>query len=474
MPTLIRRARADDARGIHDAHMLSILEICGPDHNEEQLTAWGRRPYNEAIRIRGIEKDFIWVIEQDKKIEGFAHLGLTPRDHEQSGHLWGLYITPTVVRKGLGAALFAEVVKQAKLLGLKRFDFSSTTTSHKFYERMGCRNLPGTGIHLIGGKVPIPALAMEYWVDGAPPLVTIKEVGHSANDLVMEATFNMASIAKLRLHKESSAEAPPPLTHLEVTFHTSTLLPEVVSEVFRLVQMVPRVRDARWVAVQVKLTDAKMQHALSSVGALQAKQITSPDSSSVTYFINTTSVPRIETNRLTLSRFHQKDAPDVFAYASNPNVARTVTWPEHKTLEDTFGYFEFISKRLLESPDRSAFTWAMRLKDQGKAVGSIGFSRSGICGHLDYALSEHLWNQGLTTEAAKAVIAWAFARYPQLQRIDSVHRLENTPSGKVMLKAGMQFEGIIRQSVMVKGFCIDLAQYSITRHDYSLPHVPHN
>ena len=79
----------------------------------------------------------------------------------------------------------------------------------------------------------------------------------------------------------------------------------------------------------------------------------------------------------------------------------------------------------------------------------------GWCGldHLDqtkenpalfYLLKECFWGRGLATEAARAVLDYAF-RELRLPRIDSGAAFENAASKRVMEKIGMQYLGIDKE-----------------------------
>ena len=76
----------------------------------------------------------------------------------------------------------------------------------------------------------------------------------------------------------------------------------------------------------------------------------------------------------------------------------------------------------------------------------------GWCGldHLDqtkknpvlfYLLKARFWGKGLATEAARAVLGYAFGEL-DLVRIDSGAALENIASKRVMEKIGMKYSGI--------------------------------
>ena len=70
----IRRAIFDDARGIHNAHMRSIQELCSVDYCIKQIDAWGRKAFDQEKRVRGIKQDIVYVVIYNEKVEGFAQL----------------------------------------------------------------------------------------------------------------------------------------------------------------------------------------------------------------------------------------------------------------------------------------------------------------------------------------------------------------------------------------------------------------
>lgn len=70
------------------------------------------------------------------------------------------------------------------------------------------------------------------------------------------------------------------------------------------------------------------------------------------------------------------------------------------------------------------------------------------------------------TEAVQRMIRFAFEEMG-LNRIEAVHIPENRDSGKVMQKAGMAFEGLIRQKLFAKGKLWDVMQYAIVKEDWS-------
>jgi RimJ/RimL family protein N-acetyltransferase len=63
---------------------------------------------------------------------------------------------------------------------------------------------------------------------------------------------------------------------------------------------------------------------------------------------------------------------------------------------------------------------------------------------LGYVLARSQWNQGYMTEAVKAVTGWALAQ-PEIYRVWAVCDVDNVVSARVLEKAGMRREGLMRR-----------------------------
>jgi len=102
--------------------------------------------------------------------------------------------------------------------------------------------------------------------------------------------------------------------------------------------------------------------------------------------------------------------------------------------------------RMIEA-DRSLhpwFTyWVIELKEQQVGIGMLGFkgapSSLGIV-EIGYGISEEYRNQGYTTEAVRALIAWAF-QHPDCQSVVAETLKDNQASIRVLEKVGMQLYG---------------------------------
>jgi [ribosomal protein S5]-alanine N-acetyltransferase len=176
-------------------------------------------------------------------------------------------------------------------------------------------------------------------------------------------------------------------------------------------------------------------------------------------------VPDLETERLLLRRLTGADADDMFAYASDADVARYTTWTPHESVEDSR---DFIRRVMSEYEDfnRSSWTWGIYLKEESKIIGTLGiWGRSHFRAEVGYAIGKAYWGKGYVTEAVGAVLTYAFGTL-ELNRIEAECLPDNVASARVMEKCGMLYEGTMRERMFNKGQFVDLKLYAILRRDY--------
>jgi RimJ/RimL family protein N-acetyltransferase len=125
------------------------------------------------------------------------------------------------------------------------------------------------------------------------------------------------------------------------------------------------------------------------------------------------------------------DAPDVFAYAKEPEVLHYTTGTTPCRLEETQ---DFLEGAVAASDGRM---WAIRLRDRAPVIGAIEFSLlSPDTGSVHYVLGKPHWGQGLMTEAVDGVCGWAFETLPSLLEIKTTVVEENVGSARVLEKCG--------------------------------------
>lgn len=138
------------------------------------------------------------------------------------------------------------------------------------------------------------------------------------------------------------------------------------------------------------------------------------------------------------------DGPAIFsAYASDPEVTRYLAWRAYDRVEPLNAFLrECIAQW---EKDDGHLAWVLCLKGTDQPIGSIGITlEGGGKAMFGYVLAKKFWGHGLAAEALSHLVAWSLAQ-PMLYRAWAFCDVENTASARVMEKAGLQREGILRR-----------------------------
>lgn len=174
----------------------------------------------------------------------------------------------------------------------------------------------------------------------------------------------------------------------------------------------------------------------------------------------------IETERLILRKFKLDDAENMYKnWASDDEVTKFLRWPTHSDVEVSKSV---ILRWLDEYSLENNYQWCIEIKETREAIGSIGaFNISDNIESLEigYCIGKFYWKKGIVTEAFYAAIDFFFSEVG-VNRIEAKHDVNNPASGKVMIKCGLKFEGILRKaSKNNMGIC-DIAVYAILKEDW--------
>ena len=86
-------------------------------------------------------------------------------------------------------------------------------------------------------------------------------------------------------------------------------------------------------------------------------------------------------------------------------------------------------------------------KENDTLIGMFGLHPMKLKIEVGYALARPYWGKGYMTETLRAVIVWAFTQ-PDIFRVQAFCDVENLGSARVMEKAGMMREGLLRRYVL--------------------------
>ncbi|MCM0605460.1 MAG: GNAT family N-acetyltransferase [Xanthomonadaceae bacterium] len=106
--------------------------------------------------------------------------------------------------------------------------------------------------------------------------------------------------------------------------------------------------------------------------------------------------------------------------------------------------------------------WAIRRSD-GFLIGCVGFQDPEPFGlhraELGYWLAKPYWSKGIMTDAVKAITEYGFKELGLVRITANVFHF-NVGSGKVLVKAGFQLEGVLRNHYVKGGKIFDGILYA--------------
>lgn len=175
--------------------------------------------------------------------------------------------------------------------------------------------------------------------------------------------------------------------------------------------------------------------------------------------------PTLHTARLLLRPFTEEDKDAIYALMTNATVLRywdTPPWTERARAD------RFLARCKEMEQEGSGVRLAIERIADGMFIGWCAFMqwnpdfRSALIG---YCLGEEAWGHGFATEAAGAMVQWAFDTL-DLNRIQSEADTRNRASERVLEKLGFVREGTLRENCIVNGDVSDSSVYGLLRREW--------
>lgn len=176
--------------------------------------------------------------------------------------------------------------------------------------------------------------------------------------------------------------------------------------------------------------------------------------------------PILKTERLVLRQLVEADGPRVRELAGDAEIARNTLEIPHPYPEGAAEAWIAAHPELWRQGSEAVF--AVTLRDSGLLVGCVGLSSMSSRhrrADIGWWVGRAYWNRGYCTEAARALLDFAFGPL-DLNRVYSSHYARNPASGRVMQKLGMTREGCQRRHVERWGEFHDLVLYGILREEW--------
>jgi [ribosomal protein S5]-alanine N-acetyltransferase len=177
----------------------------------------------------------------------------------------------------------------------------------------------------------------------------------------------------------------------------------------------------------------------------------------------------LETERLIIRDHTKHDLYDMFEFLSRDDdmyFVQEIKVKNVKEAKDNLKVAITESKKSL----RMKYYFAIIDRQNYQYIGEIGYTKSidsqlGSIVHLGYFIKHEYWNRGITVEAGKKVMAYAFNENNVL-KIETGCLKENWKSEKVMIKLGLKKEGELKKHQFHNGEYKDRLIYGILKEEW--------
>ncbi len=147
---------------------------------------------------------------------------------------------------------------------------------------------------------------------------------------------------------------------------------------------------------------------------------------------------KINTARLTLRPFAKEDAEDLYQYLSDPETVRFEPYEPFTRKQ---------AQKEAEAREKNPAFIAVCLKDTGKLIGNLYLGKTRDRQYeLGYVFNRAYWHLGYATEAAEALLRYAFTEM-NTHRVCAGCDPRNRASEALMKRLGMRREALFRKSV---------------------------
>lgn len=175
--------------------------------------------------------------------------------------------------------------------------------------------------------------------------------------------------------------------------------------------------------------------------------------------------PTLYTKRLLLRPFAEADTDTIFSLQSNPTVLRYWDAPPYSEQAQAERFIANCKKMAVEG---RGVRLAIEQSDDNQFIGWCSFfnwNPDYRSAGIGFCFDEPVWGQGYATEAAGAVLQWAFDSL-DLNRVQAEADTRNIGSARVLEKLGFVLEGTLREDCIVNGDVSDSWVYGLLKKDW--------
>lgn len=152
---------------------------------------------------------------------------------------------------------------------------------------------------------------------------------------------------------------------------------------------------------------------------------------------------RIETERLILRRFTIDDAEGMYnSWATDSECNKFMNRTPHNNIEETKSLIQL----WINEYENGSYNWVVELKNTNELIGricTISVIKKHLTAELGYCYGSKYWGNGYATEALVAVLDYLLNEC-DVYLVEARHMSGNPASGRVMEKAGMHKDAVLR------------------------------
>lgn len=174
----------------------------------------------------------------------------------------------------------------------------------------------------------------------------------------------------------------------------------------------------------------------------------------------------IEGSRIILRKLKLSDANDIYENLQDKEMVKwtlNIPWPYRK--KDAI---RFIRRAQYRMRRKTGYAFGIVLKETNRVIGIVDLFRidwKNKNAEIGYWLGKKYWGRGLTTEAVKLALKFAFENL-KLHRIYARLFEENIGSRRVLEKSGFKLEGVLRENRYRYGRWHNELNFGILKKEY--------
>lgn len=182
--------------------------------------------------------------------------------------------------------------------------------------------------------------------------------------------------------------------------------------------------------------------------------------------MNRTTTTIFQTPRLILRELEEADHANILKFANDESIKRHLDFGSIATDAGARAYIESALGSCQRTP-RNSYKLAMSVAPNTDLVGSCWLDIEDLCSRnatIGYFVSKEYWGSGYGTEMIHGLVEFAFNTL-KLHRLYANCDANNAASRRLLEKAGMQQEGLLREHCLRSSGWTDVCMYGMLRSD---------